>query len=224
MDAGFKKIANALMLEARVGADVHRNVVFEKPSEGARWDAEDFRGPIVFYVTQGEFALRNVRPTSRPISRRSRCPGFGRRDQRKGTGRLRRARQGTIQSVGCEACHLVEPSSNGREPGPNLFGLFRPRSAHARSRRRRRGPSLPDQGQPRIPAPLGPFARADQLAVAESWPDARPGLSTGDAGVRDGDAQRSADRRASATTLRRSTIRQIAGRWSSSSTRPRDRV
>ena len=60
MDAGFKKIANAFMLETRVGADVHQNVVFEKPSEGARWDAEDFRGPIVFYVTQGAFALRNV--------------------------------------------------------------------------------------------------------------------------------------------------------------------
>ena len=59
-DSGFSKLAPALMLEARVGADVRRNVVYEKPSEGARWDAEDFRGPIVIYVREGPFELRNL--------------------------------------------------------------------------------------------------------------------------------------------------------------------
>jgi len=32
----------------------------------------------------------------------------------------------TFHSVGCEACHLVEPSSTAVSSGPNLFGLFRP--------------------------------------------------------------------------------------------------
>ena len=54
MDAGFNKVANAMMLEVRVGNELRTNVVFDKPSEGARWDAEDFRGPLVVYVSEGD--------------------------------------------------------------------------------------------------------------------------------------------------------------------------
>ena len=81
MDAGFNKIANALMLDVRVGNDVRRNVVFDKPSEGARWDAEDFRGPIVIYVSEGAFALRNLRYQPAGLLAADRAGGFGRRDQ-----------------------------------------------------------------------------------------------------------------------------------------------
>src|SRR4051812_46609845 len=37
MDPGFRKIANALMLEVRIGSEVRQNVVFPGASEGARW-------------------------------------------------------------------------------------------------------------------------------------------------------------------------------------------
>ena len=32
----------------------------------------------------------------------------------------------TFTSVGCEACHRVEPASTAVSSGPNLFGLLRP--------------------------------------------------------------------------------------------------
>ena len=67
------------MLEVRVGDDVRRNVVFEKASEGARWDAEDFRGPIVIYVREGPFELRNVRYQPADFSPLTHARGFGRR-------------------------------------------------------------------------------------------------------------------------------------------------
>ena len=81
MDHGFNKIANALMLEVRVGSDVRHNVVFEKPSEGARWDAEDFRGPIVFYVTAGRLLAAQRRVRTGRFRAADCAESFGRRDQ-----------------------------------------------------------------------------------------------------------------------------------------------
>jgi hypothetical protein len=125
MDAGFNKIANALMLEVRVGDDLRRNVVYEKPSEGARWDAEDFRGPIVFFVSEGAFALRNVRYESADFSPLTLPTQSGGTTNEKDLVDSVALGKEAFHSVGCEACHLVEPSSTAVSSGPNLFGLFR---------------------------------------------------------------------------------------------------
>ena len=217
MDDGFTKIANALMLDVRVGTDVRHNVVFEKPSEGARWDAEDFRGPIVFYVTEGAFALRNVALRTGGFLAAHRAEGFGRRDQRKGTHRFRRARQGNLSFGGLRGLPSRGAERNRRELGTESLRADPPRGARARSRRRR-GTSLPGEGQSRIPASLDPLAHADQLAVAESGPTrgqaylpvmpAFPPEMLSDQQI---DAHRRLSRDAQRT-------RPIAGRWSSSST------
>jgi hypothetical protein len=126
MDAGFNKVANAMMLEVRVGNEVRTNVVFDKPSEGARWDAEDFRGPIVIYVSEGAFALRNLRYEPADFSPLTVPAASGGPTNEKGLVDSVALGKETFHSVGCEACHLVEPSSTAVSSGPNLFGLFRP--------------------------------------------------------------------------------------------------
>jgi len=60
-DEGYNKIENAFALEQRVGTEVRRNIVFEKQSPNARWEAEDSRGPTFVVVTQGPFSIRNAR-------------------------------------------------------------------------------------------------------------------------------------------------------------------
>src|SRR5262245_1856241 len=60
-DAGYNKKANALLLEARVGGDLRKNVIYTGASDGARWPAEDMRGPSFFVVDEGRFEVRNSR-------------------------------------------------------------------------------------------------------------------------------------------------------------------
>lgn len=67
-DEGFQKKENAFGIEARTGSDVRRNVVMEKPSPGARWDAEDMRGPAILVVSQGPFEVRNLRQDNADFS------------------------------------------------------------------------------------------------------------------------------------------------------------
>ena len=169
MDAGFNKIAPALMLEVRVGNDVRRNVVFEKPSEGARWDAEDFRGPIVIYVSEGAFALRNLRHEPADFSPLTVPAASGGASNEKDLVDSVALGKEAFHSVGCEACHLVEPSSTAVSSGPNLFGLLRPEP------RMREVAEGADGRRFQIKAGRGYLQRsvrspADQLAVAESGP------------------------------------------------------
>jgi hypothetical protein len=113
MDAGFNKVANAMMLEVRVGNEVRTNVVFDKPSEGARWDAEDFRGPIVIYVSEGAFALAQPAIRTGGLFAAHRASRVGRPDQREGPGRLRGARQGDVP---LRRLRGLSPRSNLRAP------------------------------------------------------------------------------------------------------------
>jgi mono/diheme cytochrome c family protein len=168
MDAGYNKVANAMMLELRIGNDVRRNVVFEKPSEGARWEGEDFRGPIVFYVEQGPFALRNAthepanfEPLTLPAT------SGGETNEKELIDSVALGKE-LFHSVGCEACHRVEPGDAGVSSGPNLHGLMRP---EARAREVAEGEGHRFQ----VKANRDYLFRsirtpADQLAVAESGP------------------------------------------------------
>src|SRR6476661_4548377 len=60
-DEGFNKKDNALLLEAHVGAQTLRNLVYPTFSPGARWESEDVSGPTVIFVRQGPLSIRNVR-------------------------------------------------------------------------------------------------------------------------------------------------------------------
>jgi hypothetical protein len=169
MDAGFNKIANAFMLEVRVGNDTKRNVVYEKPSEGARWDAEDFRGPIVIYVSEGAFALRNMSYQPADFSPLTVPAASGGATNEKDLVDSVAAGKEAFHAVGCEACHLVVPSSTAVSSGPNLFGLMRP---EARMREVAEGA---DGRRFQVKAGREYLHRSvrtpgDQLAVAESGP------------------------------------------------------
>ncbi len=168
MDAGFNKIANALMLEVRIGDEVRRNVVFEKPSEDARWDGEDFRGPIVFYVQQGPFSLRNMsfEPADfDPITVPS--VSGGETNEKELVDSVAIGKE-LFHSVGCEACHLVAKDAAGVSSGPNLFGLMRP---EARSREIVEGEGHRFQVKANRDYLFSSIrSPADQLAVAEDGP------------------------------------------------------
>jgi cytochrome c2 len=129
-DAGFTKTENALALELRVGADVRKNVVFEKASPGANWDNEDRGGPAFLRVVQGPFALRNVTIGSADFSAVKPPAASGGATNEGELVDFVALGKETFTQVGCEACHQVERDSAAVSTGPNLFGLFRrePRS------------------------------------------------------------------------------------------------
>jgi mono/diheme cytochrome c family protein len=165
-DAGFNKVENALMLEVRVGNEVRRNVIFDKASEGARWEGEDLRGPIFFYVTQGAFSLRDFRyqPADFSLVKLPAATG-GETNEKTLVDSVALGKE-TFTAVGCEACHLVDPASTAVSSGPNLFGLIRanPRMrevAEGADGRRFQVKANREYLQRSIRAP------ADQLAVAE---------------------------------------------------------
>lgn len=168
LDAGYNKVANALMLDVRVGANTRRNVVFDKPSEGARWDAEDFRGPVVFYVEQGPFALRNLsyEPADFGPLTVPKVSG-GETNEKELIDSVALGKE-MFHAVGCEACHLVAPSETAVSSGPILFGLLRPepraREVAEGEGHRFQVKANRDYLHRSIRAP------ADQLAVAESGP------------------------------------------------------
>ncbi|MEJ0085547.1 MAG: hypothetical protein WDO72_07690 [Pseudomonadota bacterium] len=125
-DEGFDKQQNALGIEARTGATVQRNVVFDKPTAGARWDNEDFRGPMILVVLQGPFEVRNLKQDPADFSQLTVPAVSGGETNEKDLRDLVAFGKDTFDSVGCSACHLVEPNSTAVSSGPNLFGLFRP--------------------------------------------------------------------------------------------------
>ncbi len=168
MDAGYNKVANALMLDLRVGNDARRNVVFDKPSEGARWDGEDFRGPIVFFVDQGPFSLRNVSHEAADFDALTVPTVSGGETNEKELIDSVAIGKDLFHSVGCEACHLVTADATGVSSGPNLFGLMRPEA-------RPREVAEAEGHRFQVKANRDYLFRsirepADQLAVAESGP------------------------------------------------------
>ena len=144
--------------------------------------------------TRGRSRVRNARHEPADFSELTLPKDSGGETNEKDLKDLVALGKETFESVGCTACHLVEPSETAVSTGPNLFGLFR---ADPRTREvveGERGTSLPDQGGPRISAP----ARCARPPSSSPLPRAarRSGqaLSTGDAGVRDRGPERRADR------------------------------
>jgi len=124
-DEGFNKQQSALGIEARTGSSVQRNMIFEKPTPGARWENEDFRGPAFVAVAQGPFEVRNFKQDPADFSQLTPPKASGGDTNEKDLRDLVALGKDTFDSVGCSACHLVEPSSTAVSSGPNLYGLFR---------------------------------------------------------------------------------------------------
>jgi mono/diheme cytochrome c family protein len=124
-DEGFNKIQPALVLEVRNGTEVKRNLIVEKPSEGAIWDNEDQRGPAFLVVKSGPFAVRKSRHEAADFARITLPQSTGGETNEKNLQDLVALGKELFTQVGCEACHRVEPDDAAVSSGPNLFGLFR---------------------------------------------------------------------------------------------------
>ena len=168
-DEGFNKSENAFALEARIGSQIQRNVVFETASPNARSSNEEPRGPALIVVGQGPFSIRNAWHDAADFAQLKVPKASGEESNEKDLVDFVSLGKEAFESVGCSACHLVESGSGGVSSGPNLFGLFRP---NARSREVVEGAeghrfqvkANREYLRHSVRAP------ADQLAVAESGP------------------------------------------------------
>jgi mono/diheme cytochrome c family protein len=124
-DAGYNKQSNALALDITVGNDIRRNVIFERASPGARWDAEDMRGPMFFVIDEGTFAIRNSRHDPANFDEVTLPQASGGESNEKSLIDIVARGKELFTSVGCEACHRVERDSRAVSSGPSLYGLFR---------------------------------------------------------------------------------------------------
>lgn len=125
-DEGYNKKDNALLMESNVGGQVQRNVLFTAPSPGARWEAEDFRGPAVLFVRSGPFSVRNAKAEAADFSAVTLPAKSGGENNEKSLVDTVAIGKELFTSVGCEACHQVVPNSTAVSSGPALYGLFRP--------------------------------------------------------------------------------------------------
>ena len=168
-DEGYKKYQNALLIEFKAGEQVQRNLLFDKPSPGGRWDNEDMRGPSIFVIDSGSYAVRNARHDAADFAQlQPPAVSGGATNEKELTDYVALGKE-TFDSIGCAACHLAEPPSAAVSTGPNLYGLFRP---EARTREVAEG----SEGR-RFQVKVGREylyrsvrTPAEQLAVAESGP------------------------------------------------------
>ena len=89
---------------------------------------------MVFYVTQGAFALRNVsyEPADFAPLTVPKVSG-GETNEKELIDSVALGKE-TFHSVGCEACHLVAPSETAVSSGPNpVRTACAPRRARAKS-------------------------------------------------------------------------------------------
>lgn len=124
-DSGYNKQSNALALEISVAGKTQRNVIFESASPGARWPAEDMRGPTFFVIDEGTFAVRNARHDPANFDEISLPAASGGETNEQSLIDIVARGKELFTSVGCEACHRVERDSQAVSTGPNLFGVFR---------------------------------------------------------------------------------------------------
>jgi mono/diheme cytochrome c family protein len=124
-DEGFNKVQPALVLEVRNGAEVKRNVIVEKPSEGAIWENEDQRGPAFLVVKSGPFSVRKASHDAADFGQVRLPQATGGETNEKELQDLVALGRELFTQVGCEACHRVEPDDAAVSSGPNLHGLFR---------------------------------------------------------------------------------------------------
>lgn len=124
-DAGYNKQSNALAIEMTIGGKSQRNVIFEGASPGARWSAEDMRGPTFFVIDEGSFAVRNSRHDPANFDEITLPAASGGETNENSLIDIVARGKELFTSVGCEACHRVERDSQAVSSGPNLFGLFR---------------------------------------------------------------------------------------------------
>ena len=199
-DAGFNKLDNAFILDVRIGTDVRRNVIFEGPARARTGTAKTAADPSFIFVSAGAVRAAQRCATNRRISRSSRCPRpRAATTNEKDLSDLVALGKETFTQVGCEACHLVEPDSTAVSSGPNLFGLFRTEPRTREVVEGGEGHRFQVKASREYLHQLGAHAGRPARGRRER-PDQGPGLSTRDAAVPEGRAQRSRRSTPSATT------------------------
>jgi len=94
-------------------------------SPGARWAAEDMRGPSFFVIDEGTFSVRNSHHAPADFAEVTVPAASGGETNEASLIDIVARGKELFTSVGCEACHRVERDSEAVATGPNLYGLFR---------------------------------------------------------------------------------------------------
>ena len=124
-DAAYNKSANAMLLEQSIDGTTSRNLVMQGASPGARWPAEDMRGPTFLVIQEGTFSVRNSHHDPADFAEVTVPAASGGESNESSLIDIVVRGKELFHSVGCEACHLVEPGGESVSSGPNLYGLFR---------------------------------------------------------------------------------------------------
>jgi len=124
-DEARNKLENALIVEVLInGVSVIRNQIVDHVSEGAAMSWEDQGGPTTI-LPNGSFAFRNFSLASADLSEIELPKKSGEMTNEKSLINSVAMGKETFESVGCNACHLIEKNSGGASTGPNLYGLFK---------------------------------------------------------------------------------------------------
>lgn len=124
-DEARNKTDNALILDVHVNGDlVHKNIVFEKPSEGTSVSWEDAAGHTGLLAEQGPLAVRNVKILPADFSHIIPPKESGQATNEEELVDFVALGKDTFESVGCNVCHSIQSDYSAVSTGPNVYGLF----------------------------------------------------------------------------------------------------
>lgn len=124
-DDARNKTENAMILEVVInGEQVSYNQLIETVSPGSLMSWEDAAGPLAIKAN-GVFAFRNFKYFSADFSKIKLPEKSGEPTNEQTLIDFVELGKETFDSVGCNACHLIEKNSAGASTGPNLYGLFK---------------------------------------------------------------------------------------------------
>ncbi|MBK8186240.1 MAG: c-type cytochrome [Cellvibrio sp.] len=124
-DDARNKTENAMILELVInGEQTSYNKIVDAVSPGALMHWEDAAGPLAIKAN-GVFALRNVKFLPADFSNIKLPEKSGEPSNEQTLIDFVELGKETFDSVGCNACHLIEKNSAGASTGPNLYGLFK---------------------------------------------------------------------------------------------------
>ncbi len=125
-DEARNKTENGLILEARINGEVTiTNQIVDSISDGASMDWEDQGGPTTLLIQNGAFALRNFSIAPADFAQIKLPAKSGEATNEKELVDFVALGKETFESVGCNACHLINKDDAGVSTGPNLYGLFK---------------------------------------------------------------------------------------------------
>lgn len=124
-DEAKNKTESALIMQASINGQIMAiNKIMDAISDDATMNWETYTGPITFKAN-GPFAFRRLAIGQVDFSKIKLPAKSGEATNEKSLVDFVRLGKETFESVGCNACHLVEKNNPGVSTGPNLYGLFK---------------------------------------------------------------------------------------------------